>query len=65
MATAVCKTAGVWRLFMDQVDRMDLMDKMGAPVFALTGYAVASLDIPRGFAVPQWGLAQSADLPQG
>jgi len=21
--------------------------------------------IPRGFAVPQWGLAQSADLPQG
>ena len=31
MATAVCETAGVWRLFMDQVDLMDLMDKLGAP----------------------------------
>ena len=31
MATAVCETAGVWRLLMDQVDLMDLMDKMGAP----------------------------------
>ena len=31
MATAVCETAGVWRLFMDQVDLIDLMDKMGAP----------------------------------
>ena len=28
----------------------DLSDKMGAPVFALTGYAVASHVIPRGFA---------------
>ena len=42
-------------MFMDQVDRMDLMDKMGAPVFALTGYAVASLGIARGLAVPRWG----------
>ena len=25
------QTAAVWRLFMDQVDLMDLMDKMGAP----------------------------------
>ncbi len=31
---------------------------MGAPVFALTGYAVASHVIPRGFAVPQSGLAR-------
>ena len=31
-------------------DLSDLSDKMGAPVFALTGYAVASLGIPRGFA---------------
>ncbi len=28
----------------------DLSDKMGAPVFALMGYAVASHVIPRGFA---------------
>ena len=47
---------------------------MGAPVFALTGYAVASHVIPRGFAVPLGGVArvlicrrvmQWADLPQG
>ena len=25
------RAAAVWRLFMDQVDLMDLMDKMGAP----------------------------------
>ena len=31
MATAVCETAGARRLFMDQVDRMDLMDNVGAP----------------------------------
>ena len=31
-------------------DLSDLSDKMGAPVFALTGYAVASHVIPRGFA---------------
>ena len=45
------------RLFMDLVDQMDLMDKMGAPVFALMGYAVASHGIPRGFAVPLCGMA--------
>ena len=39
-------------------DQSDLSDKMSAPVFALTGYAVASLDIPRGFAVPQSGMAR-------
>ena len=44
------QAAAARRLLMDQVDRMDLMDKMGAPVFALTGYAVASHGIPRGFA---------------
>ena len=31
---------------------------MGAPVFALTGYAVASHVIPRGIAVPLFGMAQ-------
>ena len=43
-------SAGVWRLRMDLMDQMDQMDKMGAPVFALTGYAVASHGIPRGCA---------------
>ena len=52
-------------MLMDQVDRMDLMDKMGAPVFALTGYAVASQGITRGLAVPLGGGTQGADLPQG
>ena len=49
----------------DLSDLSDLSDKMGAPVFALTGYAVASLGIPRGFAVPLAGLARGADLPLG
>ena len=49
----------------DLSDLSDLSDNFGAPVFALTGYAVASHVIPRGFVVPQWGLAQSADLPFG
>ena len=31
---------------------------IGAPVFALTGYAVASHGIPRGFAVPLFGMAR-------
>ena len=47
---------------------------MGAPVFALTGYAAASHVIPRGVAMSLCGLArakscrgvkQCADLPQG
>ena len=38
---------------------------IGAPVFALTGYAVASHVIPRGFAFPQFGLAWGAELPLG
>ena len=46
-------------------DLSDLSDKMGAPVFALTGYAVASLGIARGLAVPRWGGTQGADVPQG
>ena len=32
---------------------------VGAPVFALTGYAAASHVIPRGFAVPLFGLARA------
>ena len=35
-------------LVSDQSDKSDLSDKLGAPVFALTGYAVASHVIPRG-----------------
>ena len=46
-------------LVSDLSDLSDLSDKMGAPVFALTGCAVASHVIPRGFAVPQSGLAQA------
>ena len=46
-------------------DLSDLSDKMGAPVFALTGYAAASHDIPRGLAMPQFGLARAEELPQG
>ena len=42
----------------DVSDQSDVSDKMGAPVFALTGYAVASHVIPRGFAVPLSGLAR-------
>ena len=38
---------------------------IGAPVFALTGYAVASHVIPRGFAVPLSVLARGKELPQG
>ena len=38
---------------------------MGAPVFALAGYAAASLVIPRGFALPLSGLARAQELPQG
>ena len=46
-------------------DLSDLSDKMGAPVFALTGYAVASQGITRGFAVPRCGGTQGANVPQG
>ena len=58
MATAVCRLRGV-ALVSDLSDLSDLFDKMGAPVFALTGYAVASLGIPRGFAVPQSEMARA------
>ena len=46
-------------LVSDLSDLSDLSDKMGAPVFALTGYAVASHVIPRGFAVPQCNVARA------
>ena len=61
-------------LASDLSDLSDLSDKMGAPVFALMGYAVASHVIPRGFAVPLGGVTrvmicrrvmQWANLPQG
>ena len=42
----------------DLSDLSDLSDKLGAPVFALTGYAVASHVIPPGFAVPLSGMAR-------
>ena len=43
----------------DLSDLSDLSEQKGAPVFALTGYAVASHVIPRGFVVPQWGFARA------
>ena len=46
-------------LVSDLSDLSELSDKMGAPVFALTGYAVASHVIPRGFAVPLCGMARA------
>ena len=45
-------------LASDLSDLSDLSDKMGAPVFALMGYAVASHVIPRGFAVPLCGVTR-------
>ena len=38
----------------DPSDLSDLSDMMGAPVFALTGYAVASHVIPRGGCAAVW-----------
>ena len=62
-------------LVSDLSDLSDLSDKMGAPVFALTGYAVASHVIPLGGVLCRcvvWlgrrcaaGVVQRADLPQG
>ena len=49
----------------DLSDLSDLSDKMGAPVFALTGYAVASHVIPRGFAVPLFGMARAQSCRRG
>ena len=54
MATGVCGVRGLALVS----DLSDLSDKMGAPVFALTGYAVASHVIPRGGAVPLCGMAR-------
>ena len=52
-------------LASDLSDLSDLSDKMSAPVFALTGYAVASHVIPRGFAVPQSGMARAKIYRRG
>ena len=52
-------------LVSDLSDLSDLSDMMGAPVFALTGYAVASHVIPRGFAVSLSGMARVSDVPVG
>ena len=38
---------------------------MGAPAFALVGYAAASLVIPRGFALPLSGLARAKTYHRG
>jgi len=45
-------------------DLSDLSDKMGAPVFALTGYAVASHVIPRGLPAAVW-FGSGEDVPLG
>ena len=49
----------------DLSDLSDLSDKLGAPVFALTGYAVASHVIPRGFAMPLCGVARGQSYRRG
>ena len=59
------RVAWAWRLHKTYKTYKTYKMMMGAPVFALTGYAVASHVIPRGFAVPLWGVAQGADVPQG
>ena len=63
MATAVCLSAGAWRLLMDQVDLMDLMDKMGAP---RDNPRVCSAAVGFGSECRfTAGVMQLADLPQG
>ena len=52
-------------LVSDLSDLSDLSDKMGVPVFALMSYAVASHVIPRGFAVPQSGMARAKSNCRG
>ena len=52
-------------LVSDLSDLSDLSDQKGAPVFALTGYAVASHVIPRGGAVPLSGLARVQSCRRG
>ena len=51
-------------LVSDLSDQSDLSDKMGAPVFALTGYAVARHMIPRGGGAAVW-FGSGAKLSQG
>ena len=46
-------------------DLSDLSDKLGAPVFALTGYAAASHGIPRGGCLPLCGLARGIRFTTG
>jgi len=43
-------------------DKSDKSDQLGAPVFALTGYAVASQGITRGCAVPLGGGARGGQI---
>ena len=49
----------------DLSDLSDLSDKMGAPVFALTGYAVASHVIPLGGCCAAVWYGSGEDVPQG
>ena len=51
-------------LVSDLSDLSDLSDKKGAPVFALTGYAVASLGIPEGLPAAV-GFGSGEDVPLG
>ena len=53
------RVVGAWRLHKTYRTYKTYKIMVGAPVFALTGYAVASHVIPRGFAVPLCGLAQA------
>ena len=59
------RVAGAWRLHKTYRTYKTYKIMVGAPVFALTGYAVASHGIPRGFAVPQCGLARAKVCRRG
>ena len=61
MATGYACCGGV-ALVSDLSDLSDLSDKMSAPVFALTGYAVASHVIPGECCAAVWN-DTSKDLP--
>ena len=59
------RVALAWRLHETYKTYKTYKMMMGAPVFALMGYAAASHDIPRGFAVLLCGMAQRQDVPLG
>ena len=59
------RAAGVWRLHKTYKTYKTYKIMIGAPVFALTGYAVASLGIPRGFACRCGVGREWADMPPG